>query len=331
MSQGGLTITITEIENSVRRNQIHSKESGQEHHQEFCPDCGCTEFDVDDSRAEISCKRCGYIIEENMIDRGRDWVAYNNDQLDKRARTGAPSTFTISDKGLSTTIDFKNKDIKGNAIPERNTYLMYRLRKLNKRMRVSGTGERNLAFALSQLDRESSKLGIPRDVREDAALIYRTAAKKNLVRGRSIEGIVAASLYIACRRAGIPRSLDEISQNSDITKKQLGKNYRFLARQLKIKLTLISPADYVPRFASNLGLSGKVESYAIDIINQSRQKGLLSGCEPTGVAAAALYISSVLLCERKTQKEIAEISGVTEVTIRNRFKQLSQQLQFASL
>lgn len=331
MSQGGLTITITEIENSVRRNQIHSKERGQEHHQEFCPDCGCTEFDVDDSRAEISCKRCGYIIEENMIDRGRDWVAYNNDQLDKRARTGAPSTFTISDKGLSTTIDFKNKDIKGNAIPERNTYLMYRLRKLNKRMRVSGTGERNLAFALSQLDRESSKLGIPRDVREDAALIYRTAAKKNLVRGRSIEGIVAASLYIACRRAGIPRSLDEISQNSDITKKQLGKNYRFLARQLKIKLTLISPADYVPRFASNLGLSGKVESYAIDIINQSRQKGLLSGCEPTGVAAAALYISSVLLCERKTQKEIAEISGVTEVTIRNRFKQLSQQLQFASL
>lgn len=331
MSQGGLTITITEIENSVRRNQIHSKESGQEHHQEFCPDCGCTEFDVDDSRAEISCKRCGYIIEENMIDRGRDWVAYNNDQLDKRARTGAPSTFTISDKGLSTTIDFKNKDIKGNAIPERNTYLMYRLRKLNKRMRVSGTGERNLAFALSQLDRESSKLGIPRDVREDAALIYRTAAKKNLVRGRSIEGIVAASLYIACRRAGIPRSLDEISQNSDITKKQLGKNYRFLARQLKIKLTLISPADYVPRFASNLGLSGKVESYAIDIINQSRQKGLLSGCEPTGVAAAALYISSVLLGERKTQKEIAEISGVTEVTIRNRFKQLSQQLQFASL
>lgn len=262
-----------------------------------------------------------------MIDQGRDWVAYDQDQRNKRARTGAPMKYSISDKGLSTTIDNANKDIYGKAVPQRNLYQIMRIKKLNKRMRVSGTGERNLAFALSELDREASRLGIPRDIREDAAFIYRSAAKNNLVRGRSIEGIVASSLYIACRRCGIPRSLDEVSEASNITKKQVGRNSRFLTRELKIKLKPTSPADFVPRFASNLGLSNRVESRAIEIINISREKGLLSGCEPTGVAAASLYISSVLLGEKKTQREIAEISGVTEVTIRNRFKHLTNQLE----
>lgn len=306
---------------------MFDKRINQEQNNDVCPECGGSEFNVDSSRAEISCKKCGFIIEENMIDQGRDWVAYDNDQLNKRARTGAPMKYAISDKGLSTSIDYANKDIHGKAVPQRNLYQLIRIKKLNKRMRVSGTGERNLAFALSELDRMASRLGIPRDIREDAAFIYRSAAKNNLVRGRSIEGIVAASLYIACRRCGIPRSLDEVSEASNITKKQIGRNSRFLARELKIKLKPTSPADFVPRFASKLGLSSRVESRAIEIINESREKGLLSGCEPTGVAAASLYISSVLLNERKTQREIAEISSVTEVTIRNRFKQLTNQLK----
>ncbi len=262
-----------------------------------------------------------------MIDQGRDWVAYNQDQTNKRARTGAPMKYTIADKGLPTDMGSANKDIHGRPVPQRNLYQLVRIKKLNKRMRISGTGERNLAFALSELDREASKLGVPRDIREDAAFVYRSAAKNNLVRGRSIEGIVASSLYIACRRGGIPRSLDEVSEVSKVTKKQIGRNYRFLARELGIKLDITSPAAFVPRFASNLGLSNRVVSRAIEIINESREKGLLSGCEPTGVAAASLYISSVLLGEKKTQREISEISGVTEVTIRNRFKHLTKQLE----
>ena len=193
-------------------------------------------------------------------------------------------------------------------------------------MRVSGAGERNLAFALSELDRDSSRLGIPRSVREDAAIIYRSAAKNNLIRGRSIEVVVASALYAACRRCNIPRTLDEIAIASNVSKKQVGKTYRFLSRELNIKLKPTSPSDYISRFASKLGLSGEVQAKAIEIINKAVDAGLSSGKGPTGVAAAALYIASLLLGERKTQKEVSEISGVTEVTIRNRYKELSEKI-----
>ncbi|MEE0942259.1 MAG: transcription initiation factor IIB [Methanobrevibacter sp.] len=291
-----------------------------------CPVCNSTERFVDNSRAEVCCARCGLVLDENLIDHGPEWRAFDHEQRDKRTRTGAPLTYTISDKGLNTTIDWKDKDIHGHKIPERNKAQIYRLRKWNKRMRVSGAGERNLAFALSELDRDSSRLGIPRSVREDAAIIYRSAAKNKLIRGRSIEVVVASALYAACRRCNIPRTLDEIAIASNVSKKQVGKTYRFLSRELNIKLKPTSPSDYISRFASKLGLSGEVQAKAIEIINKAVKSGLSSGKGPTGVAAAALYIASLLLGERKTQKEVSEISGVTEVTIRNRYKELSEKI-----
>ncbi|WP_292606386.1 transcription initiation factor IIB [Methanobrevibacter sp. UBA188] len=291
-----------------------------------CPVCNSTERFVDNSRAEVCCARCGLVLDENLIDSGPEWRAFDHEQRDKRTRTGAPLTYTISDKGLNTTIDWKDKDIHGHKIPERNKAQIYRLRKWNKRMRVSGAGERNLAFALSELDRDSSRLGIPRSVREDAAIIYRSAAKNKLIRGRSIEVVVASVLYAACRRCNIPRTLDEIAIASNVSKKQVGKTYRFLSRELNIKLKPTSPSDYISRFASKLGLSGEVQAKAIEIINKAVKAGLSSGKGPTGVAAAALYIASLLLGERKTQKEVSEISGVTEVTIRNRYKELSENI-----
>ncbi len=207
---------------------------------------------------------------------------------------------------------------------------MYRLRKWNRRIRVSGAAERNLAFALSDLDRLSSRLGIPRSVREDAAVIYRKAAKNNLVRGRSIEGMVATAVYTACRRCDIPRTLDEIAQSSNVSKKQIGKNYRFLSRSLNIKLKPTSPSDYIPRFASKLGLSGNVQAKAMDIVQKSIDEGLNIGKGPTGMAAAALYIAAIIMGERKTQKDIAEVAGVTEVTIRNRYRDLSESIDLGA-
>ena len=230
----------------------------------------------------------------------------------------------ISDKGLTTTIDWKNKDIYGNPISEDNKALMYRLRKLNKRSSISGRGQRSLALGLSELHRQSSRLGILGPVREDAARIYRIAARNNLIRGRSVESMVAASIYAACRRANIPRTLDEMAEMSMVPKKQIGKNYRFLSRELNLKLKPTSPADYIPRFATKLGLSGEVQSKAIDITHRASQKGFNTGKGPTGLAAAALYIASLLLGERKTQKDVANVAGVTEVTIRNRYKELTE-------
>ena len=316
-----ITTKTTKLNNEIGQHDILSDEDPK-----TCPVCNSTERFVDNSRAEVCCARCGLVLDENLIDHGPEWRAFDHEQRDKRTRTGAPLTYTISDKGLNTTIDWKDKDIHGHKIPERNKAQIYRLRKWNKRMRVSGAGERNLAFALSELDRDSSRLGIPRSVREDAAIIYRSAAKNKLIRGRSIEVVVASALYAACRRCNIPRTLDEIAIASNVSKKQVGKTYRFLSRELNIKLKPTSPSDYISRFASKLGLSGEVQAKAIEIINKAVKSGLSSGKGPTGVAAAALYIASLLLGERKTQKEVSEISGVTEVTIRNRYKELSEKI-----
>ena len=291
-----------------------------------CPECNSTELREDSQRAEIYCSNCSTVLDENLIDRGPEWRAFNQEQRNARARTGAPLNFAVADKGLSTLIDWKNKDAGGRNLSENSVADMYRMRKLHKRCMIANSRQRNLAYALSELHRNCSKLGIPKKTKTEAALIYRDAAKNQLIRGRSIDGMVAASLYIACRRFNIPRTLDEVSEVSNIPKKQIGKNYRFLCRELGIKLKPTSPADYISRFASKLGLSGEIQAKAVEIINMAIDKGLSSGKGPAGVAAASLYISSVLFGERKTQSEIADVAGVTEVTIRNRYKELSEKI-----
>ncbi|MDR2544113.1 MAG: transcription initiation factor IIB [Methanobrevibacter sp.] len=291
-----------------------------------CPECGSEDLIGDYERAEIFCTECGLVIDDNLVDMGPEWRAFDHEQRDKRTRVGAPVTYTIHDKGLSTMIDWRNKDIYGRDIPARNRAQWHRLRKWQRKIRISSSTERNLAFALSELDRVSSRLSLPRSVRESASVLYRNALERKLIRGRSIEGVVAASLYIACRRSSVPRTLDEISEVSRVTKKEVGRTYRFLSRELSIKLMPTSPIDYVPRFASELGLSSEAQSRAIEIIEKAMAKGLTSGRGPNGVAAAALYVASVLLTERKTQRDVAEIAGVTEVTIRNRYKELTENL-----
>jgi transcription initiation factor TFIIB len=169
-------------------------------------------------------------------------------------------------------------------------------------------------------------MGLPRSVRETAAMIYRKAALKNLVRGRSIQGVTAASLYAACRQCHVPRTLDEISLIAQISRKEIGRNYRYVSRELALKLMPTTPKDYISRFCSELKLSNNVQAKTLEILGHAVNQELTSGRGPTGLAAASLYISSVLCGERRTQREVAEIAGVTEVTIRNRYKELAQKL-----
>ena len=318
-----------ELENASgisEKEQMKEDVAEMEKQETVCPECNSTKLINDHERGEVVCGNCGLVIDDNIVDMGPEWRAFDHEQRDKRTRVGAPITYTIHDKGLSTMIDWRNKDIYGRDIPARNRAQWYRLRKWQRKIRISGATERNLAFALSELDRDSSRLGLPRSVRESASVVYRNAVENKLIRGRSIEGVVAASLYAACRRCKVPRTLDEIADVSRVSKKEVGRTYRFLTRELHIRLPPTSPIDYVPRFASELNLSGLVQSKAIEIINQAMDNGLTSGRGPTGVAAAALYIASVILGERKTQRDVADIAGVTEVTIRNRYKELTEQL-----
>jgi transcription initiation factor TFIIB len=223
-------------------------------------------------------------------------------------------------------ISWQNRDSYGKSIPTRNRAQLYRLRKWQRRVRISDATERSLALALSELDRMSSGLGLPRAVRETAAMIYRKAALKKLVRGRSIEGVAAASLYAACRQCHVPRTLDEIGRAAHVSRKETGRNYRHVARELKLKLMPTTPRDYISRFCSELKLSADVQAKTLDILREAANKELTSGRGPTGIAAASLYIASVLCGERRTQREVADVAGVTEVTIRNRYKELAEKL-----
>nr|A6VI28.1 RecName: Full=Transcription initiation factor IIB; Short=TFIIB [Methanococcus maripaludis C7] len=316
-----IKLAIAKPEDYSNKNVILEKEE-----ELICPVCGSKNIIKDYERAEIVCEMCGCVLQQNLFDVGPEWRAFDHEQRVKRSRVGAPMTYTIHDKGLSTVIDWRNKDSYGKDISADKRAQLYRLRKWQRRIRVSDASERNLAFALSELDRIASKLGLPRNVRENAAVLYRGAVEKGLIRGRSIEGVAAAALYAACRRCKVPRTLDEIAEVSRVDRKEIGRTYRFISRELNIRLAPTNPVDYVPRFASELKLPGEVESKAISILQKAGEKGLTSGRGPTGVAAAAIYIASVLQGTRRTQREVADVAGVTEVTIRNRYKELTEHL-----
>jgi transcription initiation factor TFIIB len=193
-----------------------------------CPECGSNHLSKDYSRAELVCRNCGLVLDEDIIDHGPEWRAFDSEQREKRARTGAPMSYTIHDKGLSTVIGWKNRDSYGKSIPTKNRAQIFRLRKWARRIRISNATERNLATAFSELDRMASGMGLPRSVRETAAMIYRKAALKKLVRGRSIEGVTTAALYAACRQCHVPRTLDEISNIAHISRKDIGRTYRYV-------------------------------------------------------------------------------------------------------
>ena len=294
-----------------------------------CPKCSSTNLSRDYKRGELICNDCGLVIEEDFIDHGPEWRAFDSEQREKRARVGAPMTYTIHDKGLSTIISWTNRDAYGKFIPTRNRAQLYRLRKWQTRTRISDGMEKNLALALSALDQMSSALSLPKNVRETAAMIYRKAVRKKLIRGRSIEGVTAAVLYAACRQCNVPRTLEEISNITQMKKKEIGRNYRSILHRLELKLLPTTPQDYISRFCSELKLSGDVQAKTLEILQEAVHQELTSGRGPTGIAAASIYIASVLCGEQRTQREVAEVAGVTEVTIRNRYKEIAEKLDIS--
>lgn len=291
-----------------------------------CPECDADRFIRDYETGEIVCISCGCVVEEKIEDTGPEWRAFDAEQRNKRTRVGAPITYTIHDKGLSTMIDWRNKDTYGKNLSPGQRAQVYRLRKWQRRSRVSDATERNLAFALSELSKMNASLNLPKNILETASVIYRRAVKQHLIRGRSIQGVTSAAIYMACRQCGVARTLDEISKASHINRKEVGRSYRFMVKELGAYVPPSSPSYYISRFTNQLGLAGNVETVAIRIINAAKAVRLTSGRGPLGMAAAATYIASTLLNERRTQREIAEQANVTEVTIRNRYKELVETL-----
>jgi len=293
-----------------------------------CPECGSTRLMRDYENAEIVCMDCGIVVAAKIADRGPEWRAFDDEQRAKRTRVGAPLTYTIHDKGLSTMIDWHDRDIYGKSLSPGQKAQVYRLRKWQRRIRVSDATERNLAFALSEITKIANNLSLPKNILETASVIYRKAVKERLIRGRSIQGVTAAAIYLACRKCGLARTLEEIAQASTVNKKEVGRSYRFLIKELDYSIPPVKPSQYITKFSNQLTMQGKVEEIAHKILTAAKELKLTSGRGPTGIAAAASYIASVLTGERKTQREIAEIAQVTEVTIRNRYKELVERLMF---
>jgi len=288
-----------------------------------CSECGSTNIIEDPSRGELICRNCGLVVKEEMIDTGQEWRAFDSEQMSKRARGGAPLTFTKHDKGMTTEIGKGLGELY--KVPAKKRAQYYRLTKWHKRLIKSK--DRNLSFALSELQRIVSFLSLSKSTHERIARYYEDAVNKGLVRGRSIESVIAALTYAVSREFESPRTLDEISEASGVEKREIGRTYRYIARELNIRILPADPMTFVPRFCSMLGLSDKVQAKSIEILKKAKKYEITSGKGPTGVAAASIYIASVLIGEKRTQREVADIVGVTEVTIRNRQKELVEKLE----
>jgi|TARA_R110000824_G_scaffold195330_5_gene378046 transcription initiation factor TFIIB len=289
-----------------------------------CNDCNSTELNLDTNTHDIVCSACGLVQDAYTIDPGPDWSDYGDGATDGE-RTGMPSTHLLHDKGLTTAIDWRNRDAMGGSLSGTASRLANKLRRQQRRTRMKDSRERNLAVALNEIQRIGSRMDLPKSTRSESAFIYKKAVDKKLVRGRSIEGVAAACIYMTCRIHHIPRTLDEIGLHSRTGRKEIGRTYRALAKELKVRVPPSSASDYIPRLCSSLSLSGKTQLQALRIHEEAVKSGQMNGCGPTGIAAAAVYLSSKMSDNRKderTQRQISEAAGVTEVTIRNRFKEL---------
>ncbi len=291
-----------------------------------CPQCGRRALIEDAHTGELTCQQCGFVVSERGVDQGPEWRMFSDDGATDRGRAGAPTSITYKDMGLSTVIGRSGRDASGRAFASPMRSTMERLRKWDNRSPAFGSAEKNLGVAMRELDKMGDKLGVSQAVRERAAHIYRKALERGLLRGRSIVGISAASLYAAFRDTETPRTLKDIAAVSNLGKKAVARDYRILLKEMDLNMPVADAARNVNRIASKVGLPERVARKAIEIVRMTEEREISAGKAPMGLAASALYLAGVMEGEVRTQKEIAEAAGVTEVTVRNRYKGLRADL-----
>lgn len=291
-----------------------------------CPRCGSEGLIRDVEAGEEACSDCGLVMSEEFMDPGPEWRAFTEAERATRARTGGPMSYAIYDRGLSTSFG-GNRDARGNRLDLETRERMRKLRRYDNRSKMDESWGRNLSIAMAELDRLSTNLHIPQAVKEDAARIYRRALKNDLIRGRSIDAFVAAGLYAACRLHRIPRHLKSVSKASTREHSEIAHSYRLLLRELNLRMPVDDPLKFVPGIASKLGLRRDTELHAVGILRAAGERNGLTGKDPRGIAAAALYMACQEKGDRRIQKEVAKAAGTTEVTLRNRLKGLQTVLR----
>lgn len=291
---------------------------------DICPECGGAP--KKDEKGDLVCERCGLVV-LNALDTGRDYRVFDDGDTN-RIHEGPPATVMRHDRNLPTEIGFDRRDAHGKPFPSSEISSINRMRRTHRRARIQNSQERNLVFALLELDKIASHLDLPEVIRQRGAVLYRKCLDKGMMRGRTIESVVGGCIYVACKEQGVPRTLDEVVKYVPRTgRKELGRVTRLIGRALGLKTRLPMPVDYVDRFATSLDVPSECISLAKKLLVEAEEKGLVSGRVPTGIAAASIYLACVRLKIARTQREISDVCGVTEVTIRNRYRELKEYLE----
>ena len=282
-----------------------------------CKDCGATEWDEDEIRGETYCVACGNVAEENAIDLGAEWTNYS-DGAD-RSRVGAPSRESLSDKGLNTSIsrsDISGAGARRHGIKGSDAKHWRRRALIDERSKTRSSRARNLTKAM-QFIRDRGKL--PPALVEEAARLYRHAAEEGIVTGRSIRGVSAACVYLAARQAKLPRKIEDIAESFDMTGemglKELKRTIRLAARCLNAH-HVTGPGEYLDKFHSDLGLPAPVLGEANYLWARVGESMEWQGKKPSGVAGVMLYKAAQNRGHPRTQSEVCEVVGVSEVTLR---------------
>lgn len=291
----------------------------------FCSACKDGRSVTDPESGELICSECGIVFLDKTQETGAEWRTFDSEAND-RIRVGAPTSLAYHDMGLATLIDKRDNDSSGRKLDASMHSAMQRLRTWDFRTRAHTSTDRNLIQAFSELGRLKDKIGLSDAMIEKTAYIYRKAQEKQLIRGRSTSSILAAAIYIACREAGASRTLADIAVITDIKRKTISRGYRLLINELGITMPLIDPIKCIAKIANKAKLSERTKRMAIDTMNKLVEKGISAGKAPMGLAATVLYLSCLTNGERVTQTDIAQAAGVTEVTIRNRVKELNANL-----
>ena len=313
---------------SLSTGRRPSKSRGTEAISGSCEICGGISWDSDDVRGETSCSDCGFVASEKMIDPGAEWV--NHSDGNDRSRVGAPSTLTLSDKGLSTEIrrsDLTSGGARKHGLSGKALRDWRRRQRIDQRSKTRDSRSRNLASAM-QFIRDRGDL--PSQIEQEAASLYRNSVERGLVTGRSIRGVSAACVYIAAREAKIPRKIEEIAESfdmvSDVETKELKRTIRLVARNLGTH-HITGPDEYFEKFHSDLGLPPMVLGKARDLWATVKEDLSWQGKKPSGIAGVILYWASQNSTSPRTQSEVCKVSGISEVTLRGLLKILNQMIE----
>ena len=287
-----------------------------------CSRCGKESIIHDKTQGEIFCKSCGVVLDEKINDLNHDSISFE-DGHDNR-RTGVPMSMSLHDFGLSTMINVINKDAKGKSISPSTNAIIKRIRLLDQRSQLHKHIDINYKIAFDMLQRIQDKICVSNHVKELAAYIYRKAVEQKITQGRSINAVVAASMYAACRNTQTLRTLKDISEATDIKPKKIAQSYRAIVKQLDLKIPVVNQVSCLSKISNNLGVSEKTKYLAMEILQKAADLRILAGRDPVGISAAVLYYACLIKKEPFTQTQVAEASRVTAVTVRNRFHEIKK-------